>query len=211
MAEPQAHAPSPTLHTVSISDLRPTQMTVGMREVEQKRKEWRGLDIKKSGSFLGRHMIPVVRGPKDRLYVVDHHHLARALHDEGVEEVLTSTLADLRTLEKDEFWTFLDNRGWMHPFDTDGVRQPRTELPKTVAELEDDPYRSLAGELRFAGGYAKDTTPFSEFLWADALRRRVDVKTARNDPQTALEQALTFAKSSAASYLPGWCGPHPRP
>lgn len=211
MAEPQAHAPSPTLYTVSISDLRPTQMTVGMREVEQKRKEWRGLDIKKSGSFLGRHMIPVVRGPKDRLYVVDHHHLARALHDEGVEEVLTSTLADLRALEKDEFWTFLDNRGWMHPFDTDGVRQPRTELPKTVAELEDDPYRSLAGELRFAGGYAKDTTPFSEFLWADALRRRVDVKTARNDPQTALEQALTFAKSSAASYLPGWCGPHPRP
>ena len=95
MPEPNTHTPVPTLHTVSITELRPTQMTVGMREVEQKRKDWRGLDIKKSGSFLGRHMIPVVRGPKDRLYVVDHHHLARALHDEGVEEVLTSTLADL--------------------------------------------------------------------------------------------------------------------
>jgi hypothetical protein len=210
MAEPQAHAPSPTLHTVAISDLRPTQMTVGMREVEQKRKQWRGLDIKKSAGFLGRHMIPVVRGPKDRLYVVDHHHLARALHDEGVEEVLTSPLADLHTLEKDEFWTFLDNRGWMHPFDADGVRQPRTKLPKTVADLEDDPYRSLAGELRFAGGYAKDATPFSEFLWADALRRRVDAKAVKNDPDTALEQALAFAKSAAASYLPGWCGPHQR-
>lgn len=212
MAEPQeqAHAPSPTLHTISISDLRPTQMTVGMREVEEKRKAWRGLDIKKSASFLGRHMIPVVRGPKDRLYVVDHHHLARALHDEGVDEVLTSTLADLRALEKDEFWTFLDNRGWMHPFDADGIRQPRNALPKTVADLKDDPYRSLAGELRFAGGYAKDATPFSEFLWADALRRRVDAKTAKNDPETALEQALAFAKSGAASYLPGWCGPHAR-
>ena len=210
MAEPQAHAPSPTLHTVSISDLRPTQMTVGMREVEEKRKAWRGLDIKKSAGFLGRHMIPVVRGPKDRLYVVDHHHLARALHDEGVEEVLTSTLADLRTLDKDEFWRFLDNRGWMHPFDADGVRQSRSELPKTVADLKDDPYRSLAGELRFAGGYAKDATPFSEFLWADALRRRVDAKTAKNDPETALEEALAFAKSAAASYLPGWCGPHQR-
>jgi len=210
MAEPQAHAPSPTLHTVSISDLRPTQMTVGMREVEEKRKAWRGLDIKKSAGFLGRHMIPVVRGPKDRLYVVDHHHLARALHDEGVEEVLTSPLADLRTLDKDEFWRFLDNRGWMHPFDADGVRQSRSELPKTVADLKDDPYRSLAGELRFAGGYAKDATPFSEFLWADALRRRVDSKTAQNDPETALEEALAFAKSAAASYLPGWCGPHQR-
>jgi len=76
--------------------------------------------------------------------------------------------------------------------------------------MEDDPYRSLAGELRFAGGYAKDTTPFSEFLWADALRRRVDSKTIKDDPDTALEQALAFAKSSAASYLPGWCGPHDR-
>jgi len=210
MAEPHAQAPSPALHTIAISDLRPTQMTVGMREVEQKRKQWRGLDIKKSAGFLGRHMIPVVRGPKDRLYVVDHHHLARALHEEGVEQVLTSTMADLRALDKDEFWTFLDNRGWMHPFDADGVRQPRTKLPKTVAALEDDPYRSLAGELRFAGGYAKDTTPFSEFLWADALRRRVDKKTVGDDRDGALEQALAFAKSNAASYLPGWCGPHPR-
>jgi hypothetical protein len=198
------------LHSVAIADLRPTQMTVGMREVEQKRKEWRTLDVSKTGGFLGRHMIPVVRGPKNRLYVVDHHHLARALHEEGVKEVLTTTMADLRALEKDEFWTFLDNRGWMHPFDAEGVRQPRTRLPKTVADLEDDTYRSLAGELRFAGGYAKDTTPFSEFLWADALRRRVDTKTIKGDPDSALEQALAFAKSSAASYLPGWCGPHQR-
>jgi hypothetical protein len=46
-------------------------------------------------------------------------------------------------------------------------------LPKTVAGLIDDPFRSLAGELRRAGGFAKDTTPFSEFLWTDFLRRRV--------------------------------------
>jgi hypothetical protein len=210
MADPQGHAQSPLLHSVAIADLRPTQMTVGMREVEQKRKEWRTLDISKTGGFLGRHMIPVVRGPKSRNYVVDHHHLARALYEEGVKEALTTTVADLRALEKDEFWTFLDNRGWMHPFDAEGVRQPRTSLPKTVAHMEDDPYRSLAGELRFAGGYAKDTTPFSEFLWADALRRRVDSKTIKGDPDTALEQALAFAKSSAASYLPGWCGPHDR-
>ncbi|HVZ03681.1 ParB-like protein [Hyphomicrobium sp.] len=210
MAEPHAHTPSPVLYSVAIDDLRPTQMTVGMREVDEKRKAWRGLDRSKASGFLGRHMIPVVRGPKEHLYVVDHHHLARALYDEGVKEVLTSTLADLHALEKDEFWSFMDNRGWMHPFDTDGVRQPRTKLPKSVADLEDDPYRSLAGELRFAGGYAKDTTPFSEFLWADALRRRVDRKTIKSDPDAALEEALAFAKSNAASYLPGWCGPHKR-
>jgi hypothetical protein len=83
-------------------------------------------------------------------------------------------------------------------------------LPKTVADLEDDPYRSLAGELRFAGGYAKDTTPFSEFLWADALRRRVVAKAAKIVPDSALVQALAFAKIADAAYLPGWCGPHKR-
>ncbi len=185
-------------------------MTVGMREVEQKRQDWRGLAPTKSGQFLGHHMIPVVRGPKGRYYVIDHHHLARALYEEGVEQILVSPVADLRALEKDEFWTFMDNRNWMHPFDADGQRQPRTSLPKSVADLVDDPYRSLAGELRFAGGYAKDTTPFSEFLWADALRRRIDAKTAKNDFETALQKAIEFAKSADAGYLPGWCGPHAR-
>lgn len=205
-----SQSPTPSLHPVAISELRPTQMTVGMREVEQKRQDWRGLAPTKSGQFLGRHMIPVVRGPKGRYYVVDHHHLARALYEEKVEQILVSPVADLRALEKDEFWTFMDNRGWMHPFDADGQRHPRTALPKSVADLVDDPYRSLAGELRFAGGYAKDTTPFSEFLWADALRRRVDPKTAKDDFETALQKSLEFAKSPDAAYLPGWCGPHAR-
>jgi hypothetical protein len=208
--EPNPQSPQPLLHSIAITDLRPTQMTVGMREVERKRADWKKLASTKTGSFLGRHMIPVVRGPKSRYYVIDHHHLARALHDEGVEQVLISPVADLRALEKEEFWRFMDNRGWMHPFDGEGQRQTRSDLPKTIADLQDDPYRSLAGELRYAGGYAKDTTPFSEFLWADALRMRVETKVAKNEPEAALVQALQFAKSPAAAYLPGWCGPHAR-
>jgi hypothetical protein len=30
----------PILKTVAIADLRPTQMTVGLREVERKRRDW---------------------------------------------------------------------------------------------------------------------------------------------------------------------------
>src|SRR3569833_2496751 len=74
----------PSLHPVPILSLRPTQMTVGMREVKEKRKRWREhKSAKKQAELLGRHMIPVVLGPDGRNYVVDHHHLARALHDEG--------------------------------------------------------------------------------------------------------------------------------
>src|SRR5580700_4836146 len=65
----------PVLTTVAILDLRPTQITVGMREVEAKRKRWSEIRDEKGGKFLGKHMVPVVLGPKHRNYVVDHHHL----------------------------------------------------------------------------------------------------------------------------------------
>jgi len=163
----------PRLNPVAIDDLRPTQITVGMREVALKRENWRRHSGKKGAEFLGHHMIPVVRGPKGRHHIIDHHHLALALLEEGVEEVLILVVADLSRLEPDAFWIFLDNRGWMHPFDDKGKRRGYKDIPKSVRRMKDDPYRSLAGELRRRGGFAKDTTPFSEFLWADFLRRRM--------------------------------------
>src|SRR5262249_23480683 len=179
---------APILTTVPIKELRPTQITVGMREVESKRRNWREKSGTRGAKFLGSHMMPVILGPKDRHYIIDHHHLSRALLEEGVAEVLVTVVANLRRLEQDEFCTFVDNRGWLHPFDADGQRRSAAELPKSVTDLVDDPYRSLAGELRRTGGFAKDTTPFSEFLWADFLRRRVKRKLVVSDFDGALEQ-----------------------
>jgi len=199
----------PVLIPVAIADLRPTQITVGMREVLEKRKRWRETGARKGGEFLGKHMIPVVLGPKQRHYVVDHHHLARALHEEGVKEVAVTVMSNLSKLDRDAFWTVMDNRNWMHPFDAEGRRRHYRDIPKSVTELVDDPFRSLAGELRRAGGFAKDTTPFSEFLWADFLRRRMKRKDVERDFDHAIEKALQLAKSIDAIYLPGWCGPAP--
>jgi hypothetical protein len=95
----------------------------------------------------------------------------------------------------------------MHPFDTKGTRRHYEDIPKRVTDLVDDPFRSLAGELRRAGGFAKDTTPFSEFLWADFLRRRMKRGTVEREFERAIEKALRLAKSEDADYLPGWCGP----
>jgi hypothetical protein len=199
----------PVVTTVAVADLCPTQITVGMREVLLKRKRWRETSTKKSGKFLGKHMIPVILGPKRRHYVIDHHHLARALYDEGVKEMAVTVIVDLSALDGAAFWTVLDNRNWMHPFDADGRRRPYGDIPKSVSDLVDDPFRSLAGELRRAGGYAKDTTPFSEFLWADFLRRNLKRKAVARDFDSAMERALQLAKSPVANYLPGWCGPSP--
>jgi hypothetical protein len=199
----------PTLTPVAINDLRPTQITVGMREVEAKRKRWRETATKKGREFLGKHLIPVILGPKRRHYVVDHHHLARALHDEGVKDIAVTVVSNLSNLDRDAFWTVMDNRNWMHPFDADGRRRHYEDIPKSMVDLVDDPFRSLAGELRRAGGFAKDTTPFSEFLWADFLRRRMKRKNVEADFDRAIEKALQLAKSTDGDYLPGWCGPAP--
>lgn len=197
----------PRVHPVPILSLRPTQMTVGMREVREKRKRWRERDEEKQADLLGKHMIPVVCGPDSRYYVIDHHHLGRALHDEGVKEVLVTIVGDLRMVEREAFWGVMDNKRWVYPYDAKGERRSFRDLPKSVADLKDDPFRSLAGELRRMGGFAKDTTPFSEFLWADFLRRQVSRKVVEADFDRAIEKAMAAARSKNAIYLPGWCGP----
>ena len=202
-----AHVREPILHPVLIKDLRPTQITVGMREVAEKRKAWRTKSDTKGGEFLGKHMIPVILGPKDRYYVIDHHHLARALYEEGIKKVLVTVVANLKRLDTEAFWFNLDNRNWLHPFDETGKRRGYKSVPKSIKDLVDDPFRSLAGELRRLGGFAKDTTPFSEFLWADFFRRRISREQVDKDFEASLELALSFAKSQNADYLPGWCGP----
>jgi hypothetical protein len=203
-------AREPVLKPVPIAKLHPTQITVGMREVEEKRRRWRSAGKKKKkAEFLGKHMIPVVLGPGKRHYVIDHHHLARALHDEGVKDVLVIVVENLSGLDRDAFWFFLDNRSLMHPYDAEGRRRGYEEIPGSVRDLVDDPFRSMAGELRRVGGFAKETLPFSEFLWADFLRRRMALKVVQSNFTHAMEKALDLAKSVDANYLPGWCGPTP--
>jgi hypothetical protein len=209
VSEDEAMALDPMLTPTAIGDLRPTQITVGFHEVAEKRKRWAKMPEDKRAPFLGRHMIPVILGPKGRAYVIDHHHLVRALHEEGCSEVLTTTVKDLSMLEKDAFWIFADNSGWCHPYDATGARLGFADIPKSIDDLTDDPYRSLAGAVRRAGGCAKVTTPFSEFMWADFLRRRLKRKAVDSDFSAAVVESLALAKSQDAKFLPGWCGPSP--
>jgi hypothetical protein len=196
----------PVLITVPIEELRPTQITVGFHEVNEKRRHWSSLPEEKRTRFVASHMVPVLLGPKGHRYVTDHHHLVLALHREGAKDVAVTVIKDLSMLDKSAFWVFIDNRALCHPYNAEGKRVDFANIPKTIDGLIDDPFRSLAGALRRNGGYAKDTTPFSEFLWADFLRRRIKPKAVENDFAAATVEALSLAKSPAAKFLPGWCG-----
>jgi hypothetical protein len=201
------HLREPVLHATPVLELRPTQMTLGMREVLMKQRSWKERDPNDLEKFLASHMVPVIVGPGRRKYLIDHHHLARALHEVGVESVFVTIISDLHKLDVETFWNMMDYHGWTHPFDAKGRRRDYADLPATIEDMQDDPYRSLAGELRKIGGFAKDSTPYSEFVWADFLRLRIKPKAVKSDFPAALRVALDLAKSEEASYLPGWCAP----
>lgn len=202
--------PNVNLERAAIADLLPTQVTIGMREVDIKRKRWREKNGEQAICFLNSHSVPVILGPGNRHYVLDRHHLIRALSDEGLTDLPIKVIADVSELSDKQFWIALENRGWTHPFDDEGRRYNYSDIPKSVSDLIDDPFRSLAGALKRGGGYLKDKSPFSEFHWADFLRTKIERKIVEMDFDHALSMAMNLAVSEDAMALPGWRGLHAR-
>lgn len=198
--------PNPLLARALLKQLRPTQLSVGYAEVELKAQQWARLGKKERKSQLEHHVFPAVLGPGKNYYIVDHHHLGIALLDEGIEEVFVATLDDMSWLEPAVFWRTMEFRAWCHPYDDRGKRRDYRDLPRRLSQLKDDPYRSLAGLVRNAGGFAKDQAPFVEFLWADFFRPLVAAGLIKKDPQRATREGTLLARSNAARYLPGWSG-----
>jgi len=107
--------------------------------------------------------------------------------------------APLNHLAAEEFWYVMDHRDWVHPY-AFGKRYNYSDLPKSIDKLEDDPFRSLAGELGRAGGFSKDTSPFSEFLWAIHLRHRMDRKNIERDVEWSLDWSCTGSEARSLPF-----------
>ncbi|MGS0743407.1 ParB-like protein [Glaciimonas sp. GG7] len=200
---PNAH---PQLVSVKLEKLHPTQITVGKEEVARKRKQWETLSKKSRTAALAQHWFPAISGPEGVHYIVDHHHFGLALIEEEVKTVFLLILKDLSYVNPARFWTVMDHHQWVHPYDGNGVRCKFDAIPRRLEQLQDDPYRSLAGELRRAGGYAKEVTPFSEFLWADFFRSKIPLVMLEQNFAKAIVKAKKLASSQDARYLPGWTG-----
>ena len=89
-----------------LSQLIPTQITVGMRLVREKQAHLRALkkNPEELKRFLLDHPIRVVLGPGKKVYVIDHHHLALALIREGYKTALMKVEADYSNYDQDKFW-----------------------------------------------------------------------------------------------------------
>jgi hypothetical protein len=187
-----------------IADLVPTQVTVGMREVDVKRQRWREKHSYLAANYLRKHQPPVILGPNDRHYLIDRHHLTLALYKEGIWQLPVLIVADMSGLSSDEFWKTLEAHNWTHPFDDRGQRRSYDSMPASLDRLIDDPFRSLAGALKRAGGYAKSKEPFTEFRWANFLRSCISLEMIEHHFDDALALAMNVAHSDEAVVLPGW-------
>jgi hypothetical protein len=192
--------------SIELARLRPTQLSVGMLEVKLKRRRLRKLKRRPAElvDFILELPIRVVLGPAKKVYVIDHHHLALALLKEKFETAPMDIEADFSRLPARAFWNRMQADHFLHLFNAKGTPKPLGNLPKCLEDLKDDPYRSLAGFVRVAGGYEKTAAPYAEFQWADFFRTRISAKSLRKQFDWCVKRGVRLARSAEAADLPGY-------
>jgi hypothetical protein len=178
-----------------------------MREVRMRAEKVRAMKPKKLASYLDEHLGKIVIGPGGVPYLVDRHHLARVLLETGASPVLYAQVVEnCAALDAAAFWQRAQQKGWVYFFDERG-RGPLepAALPRRIADLRDDPYRSLAWMMRERGVVSEaGEIPFAEFQWANFFRTRIIFDDTDAGFAHAVEAAIPLARSPAAKDLPGY-------
>ncbi len=189
----------------NIFELRPTQFSLGLKEVDFKVKKLAGMKSSEQDEFLKDRLVPVVKFREKQYHVVDHHHLVRACWEVDIEEVFVEVIEDFSEHDEDEFWKKMRTKKLVHLYDQFGKGpHDHTLLPYDIRGLADDPYRSLAWMIREDGGFDKVETPFFEFKWADFFRDRVLIERTEKGFDVARKEAMKLAHSEEAKHLPGF-------
>jgi hypothetical protein len=189
---------------IDVRSLRPTQIAVGLGEIRMRAERVLRMKPQKQERYLRGKEVPVVIGPGGEPFIVDHHHLARLLLDSKLRsQVYAVVRANWSDLPPDEFWKRMRENHWVYLYDEHGQGPlSPSALPKSVTDLKDDPYRTLAWLVRVRGGYAKTEIPFAELQWANFFRARIPER-ALDNLDSAETLALKLAASPEASTLPG--------
>jgi hypothetical protein len=199
----------------TLDNLWPTQLAVGMLEVEEKEKKLNDMDHDDRLDYLKQHPVPVVVGPGGKLYVIDHHHLARALYETQHNKLYVQIADNWMQLIPTVFWQKMGTNNRVYLYDDMTKRTVSVdELPTRIEDMKDDPYRSLAGMLQSDGIIDKPTGNdifFAQFRWSRFLVtcfEKIGFKYSNTQAwyKPALQHATECAQSPAAKSLPGYRG-----
>jgi hypothetical protein len=191
---------------IELLTLIPTQCSVGLHQVKMKAKKIRNMNRRDLKQYLHDRPVPVVHR-NGKYYLIDRHHLCSAcilIDIKKVKIIITADFSDARNDE--EFWTRMQENSSVLLQDSNGLLITPSMLPKTLTELSDDSYRSLAGLVRDAGAISKVNVPFSEFIWANFFRKHFDKKVVDEMLHSNLKNAVRLAKSKLAKDIPGYIG-----
>lgn len=191
---------------IPLEALHPMQPAVGMIQVEERAAKLKGeTDFAR---YTRKFPLPVVQAPDGSFYLTDGHHLASVLVRAGAKNAKARIIG--RFDNPATFWNEMRVRHWVYLFDPKGNPITPAALPTHVADLADDPYRSLAGYAQNAGYFGKTNTYFMEFEWARYFGSRMGWQPIdRMTLLSALQSAAKLACQPEAKDLPGYLGACP--
>ena len=224
-----------TLCQVKVSDLKPTQNAAGFDEVNDKIARYSAKSSADLSDYLLVHPVPIIVGNGGKFYLTDHHHLANALwktaegeNKAGIDtnnvRVVALVQNNLTTLKGYHFWKSMQQARLVYLFDNygGGPIRPKDLCPH-IKDLANDPYRSLAWEVRTRYGYGKSPHAFAEFLWANFFRIRIIIDNwilkdkirgsnilfsnlPAEHKKEIIDEAMNLARSDEAKGMPGYLG-----
>ncbi|MCF3096839.1 ParB-like protein [Aeromonas australiensis] len=191
---------------IGIDALHPTQGGVGQIQVDETQATLAGMSAKQLDKLMKKKEIPVVIAPDGGYWLVDRHHLTKALWQQGVKDARVKVIGRLQ--DKANFWSQMQNNHWAWLRDEKGQPLTPEQLPSRIDQLPDYPYRTLAGLLQNAGYFSKERQVyFVEFAWASWLGKQMQWLPVDSANLAArLQQAKRLACGSDARELPGYPG-----
>jgi hypothetical protein len=193
---------------IKILKLKPTQLALGMVEVEEKVKEYKKLSAKKLEKTIKEDPVDVVVAPNHWHYLIDGHHRICAQWLVGQKKTYYKVVKDFskKRMSYKRFWKEMKAHKWTHLYDQYGEGpQDQLYLPEDIKGLADDPYRSLTYLVEQEGGFKKPKKQYADFGWANFFRKEKLLQCDfKKHFDKATKKAVKLARSPKARHLPGY-------
>ncbi len=195
--------PQGTQCTLLVTEIRPTQFSVGSVAASCKAESLSEKSKKKLKSYLKKRVVPAVVGPDGNFYIADRHHLATGLFradspdwGESKKKLYIEIQDNYFTARVTwgKFWNNMLNSRYTYNYDNKGIPDMSFALlPTSVGDLLNDPYRTLSRWVRESCGYVKRGTDqcdgirtdppheapyFMEFYWGGFFRENLPLAVA---------------------------------
>jgi len=223
--------------TINALDVGSTQFIVGESEVQCNLEYLNSLSEADFVKYLekSKNLSPAVIGPYGKLFITNGHHFTKSVIEskfpDDIKEIYVQITDNFSCAGSyPRFWHQMITSQYVWLYDEKGNQPINPMLLPSIANLVNDPYRSLAWLARHAGAFAKLDVWFQECMWANFFRENIPWNSdkLKGDPtswnwcqaspysyyecdideneqlQSILPFAVQLAKSAAADYLPGW-------